>query len=312
MSKIFDLNNKKVFVTGHKGLVGKALTKALSTLDVEIITADKESLDLRSQSDVKDFIANTKPNVIIGAAAKVGGIEANRTQPVEFLYDNLMIATNLICSSAELGVERFLNLASNCFYPRLAEQPIQEKSLLTGAFEPTNEAYAIAKVAATKLTEYYARQYDCKYLTLVPTSLYGPGDHFNDERGHVIPALINRFHKAKLDGKSEVTLWGSGEPTREFLYVDDAAKGMLYFLEHYEGVEPINLCGGEIVSIKELGSMIAAVTGYSGQILWDSSKPDGMPHKSLDKTLCEQFKWRPEVDFKTGLTMTYQDYLKQC
>lgn len=312
MSKFFDLNNKKVFIAGHTGLVGKALTRAFAYFNVEIITADKSNLDLRAQADVWEFIAEKKPDVVICAAAKVGGIEANRTQPVEFLYDNLMIATNLIRSCAELGVERFLNLASNCFYPRLAEQPIQEASLLTGPLEPTNEAYAIAKVAATKLTEYYARQYDLKYFTLVPTSLYGPGDHFNDERGHVIPALLNRFHKANIDERGEVTLWGSGEPTREFLYVDDAAKGMLYFLEHYEGVEPINLCGGEIVSIKELGSMIAAVTGYSGQILWDSSKPDGMPHKSLDKTLCQQFKWRPEVDFKTGLTMTYQDYLKQC
>ncbi|WP_419148808.1 GDP-L-fucose synthase family protein [Pseudoalteromonas 'SMAR'] len=312
MSNVFDLNKKKVFIAGHTGLVGKALIRALADFDVEIVTADKSKLDLRNQAGVREFIAEKKPDVVICAAAKVGGIEANRTQPVEFLYDNLMIATNLIRSSAELGVERFLNLASNCFYPRLAEQPIKEKNLLTGPFEPTNEAYAIAKVAATKLTEYYARQYGRKYFTLVPTSLYGPGDHFNDERGHVIPALINRFHEAKLGGKSEVTLWGSGKPTREFLYVDDAAKGMLYFLEHYEGVEPVNLCGGEIVSIKELGSMIAAVTGYSGQILWDSSKPDGMPHKSLDKTLCQQFKWLPEIDFKTGLTMTYQDYLKQC
>ncbi|GEK09522.1 GDP-L-fucose synthase family protein [Pseudoalteromonas peptidolytica] len=312
MSKIFNLNNKKIFVAGHKGLVGKALVRALSALDVEIITANKDELDLRNQSDVNDFIAETRPNAVICAAAKVGGIEANRTQPVEFLYDNLMIATNLIRSSAELGVCRLLNLASNCYYPRLAEQPIKEGCLLTGVLEPTNEAYAIAKIATSKLAQYYAIQYNLNYFTLVPTSLYGPGDHFNDERGHVIPALINRFHSAKQQNKESVTLWGTGAPTREFLYVDDAAKGMLHFLEYYHGVEPVNLCGGRILSIKELGSIVAKTVGYQGELLWDSTKPDGMPHKALDDTLCSKLGWEPETEFDKGLELTYQDYLKQC
>lgn len=312
MSKFFNLHSKKVFVAGHQGLVGKSLIRTLADYDVDIITVDKSELDLRNQTAVIEFLDGARPDVVICAAAKVGGIEANRKQPVDFLYDNLMISTNLLHASASCGVERFLNLASNCYYPRLAEQPIRESSLLSGPFEPTNEAYAIAKIAATKLTQSYATQYRKKYFTLVPTSLYGPGDHFNDERGHVIPALINRFHLAKEQGLESVTLWGTGTPTREFLYVDDAAKGMLHFIEHYRDSVPVNLCGGEILSIKELGIEIAHVVGYTGELKWDVSKPDGMPHKSLDGTLCSQLQWQPETSFREGLRRTYQDYLTQC
>lgn len=309
MSKVFDLHGKRVFVAGHTGLVGRALVRALSSYQVELITVSKAELDLRDQQKTQQFIGDTRPDLVLLAAAKVGGIEANRTQPVDFLYDNLMISLNLIHACAASGVSRLLNLASNCYYPRLAAQPISESSLLTGPFEPTNEAYAIAKLAAMKLTQYYARQHGKAFFTLVPTSLYGPGDHFNDERGHVIPALIHRFHLAKLQQLPQVTLWGSGAPTREFLYIDDAALGMLYFTEHYHGDEPVNLAGGHCISIKELGELIADIVGYQGELCWDHSKPDGMPHKALDNSNCFAYQWRPQTDFQQGLALTYQDYL---
>ena len=309
MSKVFDLHGKRVFVAGHTGLVGQALVRALAAYPVELITVSKTELDLRNQQQTQQFIGDTRPDLVLLAAAKVGGIEANRTQPVDFLYDNLMISLNLIHASAASGVSRLLNLASNCYYPRLAAQPISENSLLTGPFEPTNEAYAIAKLAAMKLTQYYARQHGKGFFTLVPTSLYGPGDHFNDERGHVIPALIHRFHLAKLQQLPQVTLWGSGAPTREFLYIDDAALGMLYFTEHYHGDEPVNLAGGHCISIKKLGELIAGIVGYQGELCWDLSKPDGMPHKALDNSHCFAYQWRPQTDFQQGLALTYQDYL---
>lgn len=312
MSKVFELHNKKVFVAGHKGLVGKALLKVLSKYSVDLITVDKNELDLREQAFVRQFIGDHKPDLVLLASAKVGGIEANRTQPVDFLYDNLMISTNVIHASANADVTRLMNLSSNCYYPRLASQPLREDSLLTGPFEPTNEAYAIAKLAATKLTQYYAKQHNLKYFTLVPTSLFGPGDHFNDERGHVIPALINRFHQAKINELSVVTMWGSGSPTREFLYIEDAAEAMLYFTEYYNAIEPVNLAGGQTISIKDLGLLIAEIVGYKGRIEWNTNKPDGMPHKALDSEKCFEFSWRPKVSFAEGIKNTYQDYLNQC
>lgn len=312
MSEVFDLHGKRVFVAGHTGLVGQALVRALSSYQVELITVNKAELDLRNQQQTQQFVADMRPDLVLVAAAKVGGIEANRTQPVDFLYDNLMISLNLIHASAGSGVSRLLNLASNCYYPRLAAQPISESSLLTGPFEPTNEAYAIAKLAAAKLTQYYAKQHGKSFFTLVPTSLYGPGDHFNDERGHVIPALIHRFHQAKALQLPQVTLWGSGTPTREFLYIDDAAQGMLYFAAHYTGNEPLNLAGGFSVSIRELATMIAQVVGYQGELVWDTTKPDGMPHKALDHQACFAYPWRPVTDFQQGLALTYQDYLSHA
>ncbi|WP_430456154.1 GDP-L-fucose synthase family protein [Rheinheimera sp.] len=312
MSEVFALEGKRVFVAGHTGLVGQALVRALAAYPVELITVSKAELDLRDQQQTQQFIGDTKPDLVLLAAAKVGGIEANRSQPVDFLYDNVMISLNLIHASAASGVSRLLNLASNCYYPRLAAQPLTESSLLTGPFEPTNEAYAIAKLAAMKLTQYYARQYGKAFFTLVPTSLYGPGDHFNDERGHVIPALIHRFHQAKLQQLPQVTLWGSGAPTREFLYIDDAARGMLFFTENYVGDEPLNLAGGHCISIKALGELIASIVGYQGELCWDHSKPDGMPHKALDNSNCFAYQWRPQTDFAAGLALTYQDYLSHA
>tara|TARA_Y100000310_G_C20660502_1_gene804472 strand:- start:397 stop:1341 length:945 start_codon:yes stop_codon:yes gene_type:complete len=307
--KHFDLTGKRVYVAGHTGLVGKALVRVLEQRDVTVIKAAKAELDLRDQAKTNAFMAEEKPDVVLLAAAKVGGIEANRTLPVDFLYDNLMIASNVIRAAAENGVSRLMNLASNCYYPREAAQPLREDSLLTGPFEPTNEAYATAKLAAMRLTQYYATQHGKGFFTLVPTSLYGPGDHFNDERGHVIPALINRFHQAKAQGLDKVTLWGTGSPTREFLYVDDAALGMLHFVEHYQGVEAINLAGGQSISIRELGETIASIVGYQGELCWDMSKPDGMPHKALDSEKCFAHDWRPETSFHDGLKAAYQSYL---
>ncbi|TDO96240.1 GDP-L-fucose synthase family protein [Marinomonas balearica] len=312
MSDFFDLAGKRVYVAGHTGLVGGALIKALKTYDIELILASKQELDLREQNRTREFIFDNRPDVVLLAAAKVGGIEANRTQPVDFLYDNIMIATNVIKASADAGVERLMNLASNCYYPRNATQPILEESLLTGPFEPTNEAYATAKLAAMRLTQYYASQFGKSFFTLVPTSLYGPGDHFDDARGHVIPALINRFHKAKESNTPTVTLWGSGAPTREFLFVDDAVKGMLFFLQNYFEKEAINLAGGKSVSIRELGESISSIVGYAGELVWDTSKPDGMPHKSLDSERCFSYRWRPETSLVNGLKETYRYYLKHA
>ena len=307
--KHFDLTGKRVYVAGHTGLVGKALVRTLEQRGVTVIKATKAELDLRDQAKTNAFMAEEKPDVVLLAAAKVGGIEANRTLPVDFLYDNLMIASNVIRAAAANGVSRLMNLASNCYYPRDAAQPLREDSLLTGPFEPTNEAYATAKLAAMRLTQYYATQHGKGFFTLVPTSLYGPGDHFNDERGHVIPALINRFHQAKTQDLDKVTLWGTGSPTREFLYIDDAALGMLHFVEHYQGTEAINLAGGQSISIRELGETIASIVGYQGELYWDTSKPDGMPHKALDRECCFQHGWRPEMNFDEGLVKTYRYYL---
>lgn len=312
MSDTFIMRGKTVFVAGHTGLVGSALCRYLAQTDNRLVTAEKSRLDLRKAEQTNAFIASQKPDLVLLAAAKVGGIEANRTQPVEFLFDNTMIAFNVIKACADNNVPRLMNLASNCYYPREAEQPIHEHSLLTGPLEPTNEAYALAKISAAKLCEYYSQQYNKSFFTLVPTSLYGPGDHFSDERGHVIPAMIRRFHEAKIQGLPSVTLWGTGSPEREFLYIDDAVKGMMYFCEHYHGREPVNLCGGHSISIRTLAQSIADVVGFSGELRWDTSKPDGMPKKALSPARCFDYEWRPKVSFTDGLRLTYQDFIARA
>ena len=306
---MFDLTGKRIWIAGANGLVGGALCRRLQNEDCTVLTISRSDLDLREKASVEAFVAEEKPDVVVIAAAIVGSIEANRTKPVEFLQDNLAIGQNIIEAAAKLENVRLLNLGSSCIYPRLAEQPISEDSLLTGPLEPTNEAYAIAKITALKQAAYYRQEYGKDFITVVPTSLYGPGDHFDLERGHVIPALMRRFYDAQKQGIEEVTLWGSGSPIREFLHIDEAADGLIFCLQHYDGLEPINLSGGDSVSIRELADLLQEITGYDGRLNWDLSKPDGMPKKVLDNQRIAALGWQSKISLQEGLAQTWEYFL---
>ena len=301
----------RVWVAGHTGMVGSALVRRLAQAEAEVLTVDRSALDLRDQAAVNRWVAQNRPDTVFVAAATVGGIEANRTRPAEFLFDNLMIAANIIHAAAENAVRKLMFLASSCFYPRNAEQPIREESLLTGVFEPTNEWYAVAKVSGAKLCQAYRRQYGKDFVAVAPTNLYGPGDNFDLTSGHVIPALICRLHEAKIKGAPDVELWGSGAPIREYLYVDDAADALVFLMEHYSEESIINVAGGEEVTIAALAKRIKAVVGFDGDLRYDHSKPDGMPRKILDSSRIRALGWRPSVCLEDGLTRTYQSFLKE-
>jgi GDP-L-fucose synthase len=303
--KIYDLAGRRIWVAGHTGLVGGALLRRLASTGGVLLTADRATLDLRKQAPVEQWLAANRPDAIFLAAATVGGIEANRTRPAEFLYDNLMIAANVIHAAAENGVSKLMFLGSSCFYPRNAGQPIREDTLLTGAFEPTNEWYAVSKIAGAKLCQAYRRQHGKDFITAVPTNLYGPGDNFDVAAGHVIPGLICRIHEAKQANAESVEIWGTGRPEREFLYVDDAADAMVFLMERYTGEEMINIAGGEIVSIAELTRLIADEIGYRGAFRFDTLRPDGMPRKVLDSTRIRNYGWQPATSFRQGLSKTY-------
>jgi GDP-L-fucose synthase len=275
-----------------------------------IVTRTHAELDLTRQAEVEQFFKNEKPEYVFVAAAKVGGIIANRDAPTEFLYDNLMIATNVIHSAASSGVEKLLFLGSSCIFPKFAPQPIQESSILTGALEPTNEAYAIAKIAGLKLTEYYNRQHKKRFISAMPPNLYGYGDNFHLLNSHVIPGLLRRMHESKLNGLSEFQAWGTGSPLREFMFVDDLAEGCFYLLENYEEAEFINVGSGEEVTIKELVHLIAEVVGFNGKITFDTSKPDGTPRKLMDSTRIHNLGWRHRTPLSEGLKLAYQWYLE--
>ena len=307
---IFPLAGKRVWVAGHRGMVGSALARKLSAAGAEVLAVNRSACDLRDQAAVHAWVAENRPDAVFIAAAVVGGIEANRTRPAEFLYDNLLITANIIHAAAEYGVGKLVFLGSSCFYPREAEQPIREDSLLTGSFEPTNEWYAVAKVAGVKLCQAYRRQYGNDFIAVVPTNLYGPGDNFDLAASHVIPALIRRLHEAKVHGRAPVEIWGSGRPRREFLYVDDAADALVYLIEHYSDENMINVAGGEDVSIAELAELVAGVVDYTGGFLFDTSKPDGMPRKMLDDSRIRATGWRPAVSLKEGLERTYVSFLE--
>jgi GDP-L-fucose synthase len=287
-------------------MVGSALVRRLSQTKAVLLTANRAELDLRDQSAVNRWVSQNSPDAVFIAAATVGGIEANRTRPAEFLFDNLLIAANIIRAAAETGVGKLMFLGSSCFYPREAEQPIREESILTGPFEPTNEWYAVAKVAGVRLCQAYRRQHGKDFIVAVPTNLYGPGDNFDLVSGHVIPALIRRLHEARVGGVECVELWGTGKAVREFLYVEDAADAMVFLMERYSEEAMINIAGGEEIRIAALAERIAAVVHYRGKIQYDDSKPDGMPRKALDPSRLLKLGWRPSVSLHEGLTRTYE------
>lgn len=301
----------RIFVAGHRGLVGSAVARRLADDGHEVLTRGRDLLDLRDAARTETYLRDIRPDAVVLAAAKVGGIMANSTYPVQFLEDNLRIQLSVIAGAHAAGTERLLFLGSSCIYPRLAPQPIREESLLTGELEPTNEAYALAKIAGIVQTQSYRRQYGASYISAMPTNLYGPGDNFDLETSHVLPALIRRFHEAQRDGAEEVTLWGSGSPRREFLHVDDLAAACVRLLEAYDGDAPVNIGCGEDLTIRELAKIIAEVTGYQGRIGWDTSKPDGTPRKLLDVSRLTSLGFKPQIPLRDGIARTYAWWLGQ-
>ncbi|NDZ63438.1 GDP-L-fucose synthase family protein [Streptomyces cyaneofuscatus] len=301
----------RIFVAGHRGLVGSALARRLADDGHEVLTRGRDLLDLRDAARTETYLRDIRPDAVVLAAAKVGGIMANSTYPVQFLEDNLRIQLSVIAGAHAAGTERLLFLGSSCIYPRLAPQPIREESLLTGELEPTNEAYALAKIAGIVQTQSYRRQYGASYISAMPTNLYGPGDNFDLETSHVLPALIRRFHEAQRDGAPEVTLWGTGSPRREFLHVDDLAAACVRLLEAYDGDAPVNIGCGEDLTIRELAETVAEVTGYQGRIGWDTSKPDGTPRKLLDVSRLTSLGFKPQIPLRDGIARTYAWWLGQ-
>jgi GDP-L-fucose synthase len=307
----FELKGKTVFVAGHGGMVGAALVRRLAQEDIELQTVARSEVDLRDQAAVFGWFAGKRPQVVFLAAAKVGGIVANDTLRGEFLYDNLIIAANVIHAAYLHGAEKLMFLGSSCIYPRLAPQPLREDSVLTGPLEPTNEPYAIAKIAGIKLAEAYRSQYGSDFIGVMPTNLYGPGDNYHPEYSHVVAALIRRFHEAKLSGASKVVVWGTGTPLREFLYVEDLADACIYLMKNYSGDQLINIGTGEDITIAEFARVVAAVVGYAGEISFDPSRPDGTPRKWLDVSRLTALGWHARTSLKDGIRLAYQAYLSE-
>jgi GDP-L-fucose synthase len=306
----YDLTGKRVFVAGHRGLVGSALTRRLQGEDCRILTAARAELDLTRQAAVEAWMAEHRPQAVFVAAATVGGILANDRRPAEFLYDNLAIETNLIEASRRSGVEKLMFLGSSCIYPRLAPQPMNEDSLLTGPLEPTNQWYAVAKIAGIMLCRAYRRQYGCNFISVMPTNLYGPGDNFDLQSSHVVPALIAKAHAVKIRKANELVVWGTGAPLREFMYVDDLADALVFLMRHYNAEEHINVGVAEEVTIKELALEVARVVGVEAGLRFDTSKPDGTPRKLMDSERLFAMGWRPKTSLGEGLRKTYAWYLE--
>jgi GDP-L-fucose synthase len=303
------LVGKRIFVAGHRGMVGGAVVRRLASEGCEVIVAGRDEMDLVEQRQVRDWVARVKPDAMVVAAAKVGGILANSTLPAEFLYQNLMIEANLVQAAHEAGVDRMLFLGSSCIYPKLAEQPIKEESLLTGPLEPTNEWYAIAKIAGIKLCQAYRAQYGRDYISAMPTNLYGPGDNFDLNSSHVMPALIRKAHEAKLAGADSFEIWGTGTPLREFMHVDDLADACVFLLKNYSDALPINIGFGSDVTIGELAEMVAKVVGFTGTVTRDTSKPDGTPRKLMDSSRLHGLGWAPKIALEAGIADAYQHFL---
>ena len=310
MQSTFPWGDVSVYVAGHRGLVGSALWRALEAAGAgTLIGWTSKELDLRDRTATHDAITEAKPDIIIDAAAKVGGIMANSTFPVEFLRDNTLIQTNVMDAAHAAGVDRLLFLGSSCIYPRHATQPIRESSLMTGPLEPTNQAYAMAKISGIFYIEAHRTEYGRRWISAMPTNLYGPGDNFDLQSSHVLPAFIRRFHEAKVAGAPTVTVWGTGTPRREFLHVDDLAQACLVLLQHYDTHETINVGLGDDMPIRELAETVASVVGFEGTIEWDSSKPDGMPRKLLDTSRINELGWQPQITLRDGVASTYEWYL---
>ena len=303
---------KKVFVSGHNGMVGSALIRAFNSRveEYEIITRNRTKLDLCNQPDVHHFLSSEKPDIVINAAGRVGGIYANNTFPADFIRENLLINTNLIHASYEVGVTRFLNLGSSCIYPREAEQPLKEESLLTGPLEPTNSAYALAKIAGLEMCRHYRKQYGVLFHSAMPTNLYGPGDNYHAQNSHVLPALIRRFHEAKKTGQSEVCIWGTGKPRRELLHADDLADALLFLLSVDNPPDWINVGTGRDQTILELANLVKDTTGFVGEITHDLTKEDGTPVKRLDVSLLDNLGWKARISLEQGIKSTYGDFLR--
>lgn len=306
----FELKGKTVYVAGHRGMVGSALLRRLAQEDVRLLTATRSEVDLRDQAAVNHWFAENRPQVVFMSAAQVGGIAANNLLRGEFIYNNLMIGTNVIHAAHAAGVKKLMFLGSSCVYPKLASQPLREDSLLTGPLEPTNEPYAIAKIAGIKLAEAYRSQYGADFVSVMPTNLYGPGDNYHPEYSHVVAALIRRFHEAKVTGASSVTVWGTGTPRREFLYVDDLADACIFLMKNYSGERLINVGTGKDITIAEFARLIALTVGYTGKMNFDISRPDGTPRKLLDVGVLEKLGWRAMTRLKDGLHRAYQAYLE--
>ncbi|MEZ5825693.1 MAG: GDP-L-fucose synthase [Geminicoccaceae bacterium] len=308
--ELYPLHGRRIFIAGHRGMVGSALCRRLASEPVELLTASRGELDLTSQAAVRSWMQANRPDVVVLAAARVGGILANASRPVAFLEDNLLIELNVIRAAFEAGVEKLLFLGSSCIYPKHAEQPIREDALLTGALEPTNQWYALAKIAGVKLCEAYRREYAADFISAMPTNLYGPGDNFDPQASHVLPALLRRIHEAMLEGAESVTIWGTGTPRREFLHVDDLADACVHLLRHHSGHEPVNIGCGSDLSIIELARMIARIAGYRGEILTDPSMPDGTPRKLLDTSRMSALGWQPRIPLEEGIAATWRWYLE--
>ncbi len=304
--------NAKIFVAGHRGMVGSAILRKLQKEGFDnLITRTSAELDLRNQQAVADFFAAEKPDYVFLAAAKVGGIVANNTYRADFLYENLAIQNNVIHSAYVNGVKKLLFLGSSCIYPKLAPQPLKEEYLLTGPLEPTNEPYAIAKIAGIKLCDAYRDQYGCNFISVMPTNLYGYNDNYHPENSHVLPALIRKFHEAKSKGEQTVSIWGSGSPMREFLFADDLADACYFLMQNYNEPNLINIGTGEDLSIKDLALLIKEVIGFKGELVFDTSKPDGTPRKLMDVSKLHSLGWKHQIELKQGIALAYQDFLSK-
>ncbi|SCB42643.1 GDP-L-fucose synthase [Bradyrhizobium shewense] len=304
----FELRGKSVYVAGHRGMVGSAIVRRLAQENVNLVTVDRREVDLCNQAAVLDWFATSRPQAVFLAAAKVGGIVANDELRAEFIYDNIAIGANVIHAAHLNGVEKMMFLGSSCIYPKLAPQPLREESVLSGPLEPTNEPYAIAKIAGIKMAEAYRSQYGCDFISVMPTNLYGPGDNYHPEYSHVVAALIRRFHEAKIMGTTSVTVWGTGAPRREFLYVDDMADACVHLMKTYSSAEPINIGTGADITIAEFAHLVAEVVGYQGEIRFDTSRPDGTPQKLLDISRLAAQGWSAATSLESGIAFAYRAY----